>query len=132
MGSGDAQRTWFPEMIDILKDAWHSEISLEELIALRDRLDGSLQTIRSERKIIPPMMWRPKCQKRHRSAQPKVSVRATILAFGRFQIADQSEVKSIEKNWNKYRKENQLDLYGKKQQVITCQFSQREESGRQN
>ena len=101
----------------MLKDAWHSELSLEELIALRDRLDGALQTIRSERKIVPPMMWCPKCQKRHRSAPPKVSLRATILAFGRFHIADQPEVKSMEKKWNKYRKENQLDPYGKKPQA---------------
>jgi len=115
MASGDAQRTWFPKMIEMLKDAWHPELSLEELIALRDRLDKTLQTIRRDGNIIPPMMWCPKCQKRHRSAHPKVSVRAAILAVGRFQIADQSEVKSIEKKWNIFRKQNQLDLYGKKE-----------------
>lgn len=115
MASGDAQRTWFPEMIDMLKDSWHPELTPEELIVLRDRLDKNLQTIRRDRNIIPPMMWCPKCQERHRSAHPKVSVRATVLAFGRLQIADQSEVKSIEKKWNTFRKQNQLDLYGKKE-----------------
>jgi hypothetical protein len=112
MASGDAQRTWFPEMIEMLKDAWHPDLSPEELIALRDRLDKTLQTIRRDRNIVPPMMWCSKCQKRHRSAHPKVSVRATVLAVGRFQIADQSEVKSLEKKWNTFRKQNQLDLYG--------------------
>ena len=130
MASGDAQRTWFPEMIEMLKDAWYPEISLEELISLRDRLDKTLQNIHRDKNIIPPMMWCPKCQKRHRSAHPKISVRATILAIGRFQVADQTEVKLIEKKWNTIRKQNQLDLYGKKapghnltlerDQAITC------------
>lgn len=115
MASGDAQRTWFPKMIEILKDAWHPELSPDELITLRDRLNKTLQTIRSDRNIIPPMMWCPKCQKRQRSAHPKVSVRATILAFGRFRIADQPQVKFIEKKWNTFRKQNQLDLYGIKE-----------------
>jgi hypothetical protein len=119
MAAGDAQRTWFPEMIEMLKDDWYSSMSLDELIALRDRLDATLQTIRTERRILPAMMYCPHCQKRHRSAPPKVSVRAMILALARFEIAAQSEVKTLEKLWNKHRKQHQLDRDGKKEQVIT-------------
>lgn len=104
MASGDAQRTWFPEMIGMLKDDWHASMSLDALISLRDRLDATLQTIRTERHILPAMMYCPRCQKRHRAAPPKVSVRAMILALARFEIAPQSEVKTLEKLWNKHRK----------------------------
>jgi len=51
MPSGDAQRTWFPEMIAVLRREWDSSMSLTELIALRDRLDAMLQAIRSTRNI---------------------------------------------------------------------------------
>jgi len=65
-------------------------MSNDELISLRDRLDETLQKIRNERNIIPSMMWCPKCQKRHRSAPPKVLVRAMILALKRFKIASET------------------------------------------
>ena len=112
MASGDAQRTWFPEMIAMLGQAWSPSMSEIEWIALRDRLDTTLQTIRSERNILPAMMWCPNCQARHRSAPPKVSVRAMILALGRFELASAAEVKVLERQWNTYRKRHQLDRYG--------------------
>ncbi|PON12722.1 hypothetical protein C2W62_38120 [Candidatus Entotheonella serta] len=118
MASGDAQRTWFPEMIETLGQSWSPSMSETDLIALRDRLDTTLQTIRSERDIQPPMMWCPGCQARHRSAPPKVSVRAMILALGRFELALTSEVKALERRWNTYRKNHQLDRYGMKEQSV--------------
>ena len=87
-------------------------MSEPDLIALRDRLDTTLQTIRSERHILPAMMWCPKCQARHRSAPPKVSVRAMILALDRFYLVSADEVKVLERRWNTYRKRHQLDRYG--------------------
>lgn len=115
MASGDAQRTWFPEMIEMLGQTWSPSISESELLALRDRLDSTLQTIRSERHILPAMMWCPNCQAHHPSAPPKVSVRAMILALGRFEMASASEVKALERRWNTYRRRNQLDRYGMKE-----------------
>jgi hypothetical protein len=112
MASGDAQRTWFPEMIETLGQAWSPSLSETEWIALRDHLDTILQMIRSERNIQPAMMWCPNCQARHRSAPPKVSVRAMILALGRFEIAPAAEVKALERRWNTYRKHHHLDRYG--------------------
>src|SRR4029450_1149701 len=109
MASGDAQRTWFPEMIEMLHQTWSASMSANELLALRDRLETTLETIRSERHILPAMMWCPHCQARHRSAPPKVSVRAMILALGRFGMASASEVKALERRWNTYRKRHQLE-----------------------
>ena len=114
MASGDAQRTWFPEMIEMLRKEWRSSLTLEELIKLRDSLDATLQFIRRSRKILPPRIWCQNCKQYQRAGSPKVSVRAIILALGRFDIANQQDVKTLEKNWKKYRNENDLDLYGKK------------------
>jgi len=59
MPAGDAQRTWFPEMITALRREWRETMSCAEPVELRDRLDAMLQVIRSERDIHPPMMKHP-------------------------------------------------------------------------
>ena len=42
-----------------------------------------------------------------------VSVRALILALGRFGIATPAKTKTLERGWAKYRNLHGLDLYGK-------------------
>ena len=53
------------------------------------------------------------CGAEHRMAKPRVSVRAMILALGRFDIASEIQTKKLERGWAKYRKQEGLDLYGK-------------------
>jgi len=56
MPSGDAQRTWFPEMVVRLRSEWNEEISMLALISLRDGLDSMLQRIRTSRNIQTPII----------------------------------------------------------------------------
>ena len=112
MPSGDASRTWFPELVEILRSRWHVEMKLDELIQLTAELDDTLQDIRASRNIQPPMMWCPKCLARRRASPPRVSVRAAILALGRFGVANAETVKTLEKRWKKHRQVYHLDLYG--------------------
>ena len=113
MASGDRSRTWFAEMIEALRDEWRADLTVEELIRLAERLDRMLTEIRSERNIKPPMIYCPECGKRGPAAEPRVSVRATILATGRFGIGEQADVKAQERSWKKYRSAQGLDLYGR-------------------
>lgn len=113
MPSGDPQRTWFPEMIEMLRTKWGSRLDWDEIILLRDELDEMLQNIRAERNIHPPVINCPKCGKRHSGSFSKVSVRALILSLERFGIVSGREMKDLEKQWKKYRLQNMLDLYGK-------------------
>jgi hypothetical protein len=92
MPAGDAQRTWFPELIDMLRADWTDSFSWAEVILLRDRLDETLQRIRRSRDILPPMMYCRACQERHRAAPPRVSVRALLLALPRYDIASEEVV----------------------------------------
>ena len=108
MASGDAQRVWFPELIAIVRQAGDMALSIDALLCLRDQLDTTLQRIRQRRQILPALMWCPHCQARHRAAPPSVSVRATILAVGRFTRATAAEVQALEKQWNRYRRQHQL------------------------
>jgi hypothetical protein len=42
MPAGDAQRSWFPEMVEVLRSRWRADMPLAELVALRDELDAML------------------------------------------------------------------------------------------
>jgi hypothetical protein len=61
MPSGDAQRTWFPEMIGRLRVEWHQGMSIPALIGLRDELDGTLHRIRAGRSIQTPIITCRRC-----------------------------------------------------------------------
>jgi len=87
-------------------------MSLAGLIELSTSVDGILRQIRHERHILPPAIRCRKCGRIGRAAEPKVSVRATILALARFDIASPTVTKKMEKEWAKYRVQNGLDLYG--------------------
>lgn len=113
MPAGDPQRVWFPEMLTRLHGEWREAMSFAALIELCDSLDTMLHQIRSERHIFSPVFTCPECGLRGPMAEPRVSVRAMILALGRFGVASPAETKALEREWAKYRKQHGLDLYGK-------------------
>jgi len=112
MPSGDAQKTWFPELVVLLRRDWNPSMSMQQLIELRNKLDDMLQTIRTERSILPPLMTCSHCGLKGHAARPKVSVRAMIFALSRFRIASLEDVHALEKIWDRYRRDGHLDLYG--------------------
>jgi hypothetical protein len=97
MPSGDAQRTWFPEMIVRLRSGWHEEMSIPALIGLRDELDETLHRIRDGRNIQRPIITCRRCGRTGHAAEPRVSVRALILALARFEIASKDQARVLEK-----------------------------------
>jgi hypothetical protein len=114
MPAGDAQRVWFPEMMDTLRARWHDGISFDELTQLRDKLDAMLEQIRSERQIRPPVFRCSRCGRVGEGAALHVSVRAMILSLARFRIASPEQTAALEKGWAGYRSKNGLDLFGKR------------------
>ena len=125
MAAGDAQRVWFPEMIEWLRSQWHQGMSFDAIIELRDDQDVMLQRIRSERHIRPPIVRCPQCGHVGEGAELHVSVRAVILSLPRFGITATELACALQKNWAAYRKKNGLDLYGNSStspptQVASC------------
>jgi len=113
MASGDAQRTWFPEMVEELRKRWRRDLSLPALIELRDEFDSMLHRVRSVRQVHSPVIRCRKCGHVGPAAEPEVSVRSVIIAVGRFGIASLEEAKELEKRWVAHRKAHALDLHGK-------------------
>ena len=52
MASGDAQKVWFPELIEMVRQAEAPAMSMDALLRLRDQLNTTLQTIRHTRQIL--------------------------------------------------------------------------------
>lgn len=113
MSQGDAQRVWFPEMIDELRAQWRPDLSFEALITLRDHLDAMLQQIRHDRKIHSATVRCPHCRRMTEAAPPQVTVRAMILSLLRSDIAAADQVHTLEKSWAAHRKQNTLGVLGK-------------------
>ncbi len=112
MTSGDAQRTWFPEMVDALRKRWRADLSFEGWIGLVAELDEMLQRIRAERHIHPPIFRCLDYGHITQGAEIHVTVRAMVFSLGRFGIVPMEEMKQIEKRWAAHRKQHGLDLYG--------------------
>ena len=112
MAAGDAHRVWFPEMVEHLRLRWRDDLSLNDLLGLRNELDDMLGRIRATRQISNPIFKCPRCGHIGRGADPHVSVRATILALARFRVAAREQARALEKAWSAYRKTSGLDLYG--------------------
>jgi hypothetical protein len=102
-------------MVEALRTEWSADMPWNDLIALRDRLDSMLKRIRESRNIMPAATSAlcPRCESPMVQGAASVSVRATILALGRFGIAPEAEVTLLEKRWNKYRLATGCDLQGK-------------------
>lgn len=113
MPSGDAQRTWFPEIVVQLRAEWRAGMSMPALISLRDELDEMLHRIRVGRNIRTPIITCHRCGMTGPAAEPHVSVRALILALARFEIAPKDETRALEKAWATYRKHHRLNIEGK-------------------
>jgi len=112
MPAGQAHTTWFPELKEILKNKWSSNLSIEQHFDLVDDLNNKLKQIRTDLNIQPPMMWCPKCQKRHRSKFSNVSITAMYYALKRFELCENDVFNKLLREWKKYSKSENIDIYG--------------------
>ena len=112
MPAGQAHTTWFPDLKDILKNKWSSNLSIVQHFDLVNDLNKKLKQIRTELNIQPPMMWCPKCQKRHRSRFTDVSITAIYYALKRFEFCENNEFNKLLREWKKYSKSENVDIYG--------------------
>jgi hypothetical protein len=131
MPAGDPQRTWFPEMVEELRRRCRMGMSFTELVELRDQLDAMLHQIRSERHISTPVIRCPRCGHVGPAAEPDVSVRAMILAVGRFGVGPVEHVKALEKRWAAHRREYGFDLHGRAAGTTTTALACSHRSGRE-
>jgi hypothetical protein len=113
MAPGDAQRVWFPEMIATLKSHWSSSVTWEELAIICRTMSKKREEIRKTRGIKPP---KTKCRKcgsiSGGSNNYLISIRSALFVLKNSDVITEEEFKKLDKEWKKYKKENNLDPYG--------------------
>jgi hypothetical protein len=82
------------------------------MVALRDQLQEDLERFRAQRGIVPAVIHCRHCGTTAPAAPPVISVRAMLLAVGRFEIDTREVVRQRERAWATYRVQQGLNLVG--------------------
>ncbi len=112
MAAGERSQIWFPEIVDMLRSRWRQDLSWQSVVELRDLLQSSLDEIRQGRGILPPVFRCPGCGHVGPAKPPVISVRAMLISVRRFGIDTIEAVEDREREWERYRRKNKLDLLG--------------------
>ncbi len=112
--AGDAQRVWFPEMLEVLTAAWSPATTWDELVELCARLTALRTDLREARGILPPLMTCPKCGSVSREDIKGVSIRSALFALRKAGRISDSDVQRLDREWKKHRAARGLDALGNK------------------
>lgn len=113
MPAGDAQRVWFPEMLEELQHMWSSSPSWDELAEFCQRMAEKRKQICESRGIKSPRFRCPTCGAEARARDPEVSIRSAFFALKKIGVITEVERKGFDKSWNNHKKNNRLDPYGR-------------------
>lgn len=125
MPAGDAQRVWFPAMLDDLRSFCSKETAWEKLADFCDRMTEKRKEIRLKRGIqpprtipLPPGVRCPTCGQMSGKTSSKdplgVSIRSALFAMKKNGFITDAKFKKLVRSWMKHKKKNGLDAYGRK------------------
>ncbi|WP_146456082.1 hypothetical protein [Rubripirellula tenax] len=112
MPSGDAQRAWFPEMLEELTQFWTGEPDWLQVVTFCQTMTSRRSSIRNQRGIRDPMMTCRNCGGKHAMILPPISPRSLLFALQKIDIITNDELKQLDKQWKSFRKEENLDAQG--------------------
>jgi hypothetical protein len=112
MAAGERSQIWFPEIVAMLRGRWRQDLSWQSVVELRDLLQSKLDEIRQSRGILPPVFRCRSCGHVGPAKPPFISVRAMLISVRRFGIDTIETVENREREWERYRRKNKLDLLG--------------------
>jgi hypothetical protein len=113
MASGDAQRVWFPEMLEALVAAWSASMAWEELADFCERMTLERRAIRASRGIEPPLTRCTRCGAVSRADIRGVSIRSALFALKNTGTISPADFGMLDKRWQKHRVNAGLDPYGR-------------------
>ena len=114
MASGDAQRVWFPEMLNQLRTAWLASMTWDELAAFCQRVTVERRALRASRGIEPPTTRCSRCGAASKSDIRGVTIRSALFALRKMGVVEEAGFKALDKSWMRHKVANQLDPYGRR------------------
>jgi sugar diacid utilization regulator len=117
VASGDAQRAWFPEMLENLKETWNKNMTWKQISILCGEMQSIRNRIRKERNIKPIRFFCKKCGKYQVTPPLPITIRSLLFALKKIKKITEEEFKELDKDWKKYRKTKNLDIYGKEKNL---------------
>lgn len=114
MPAGDAQRVWFPEMLEVLIASWSPSTTWDELVELCGRLTELRTDLRQSRGIQAPLTKCSKCGGVSRGDIKGVSVRSALFALRKADVLSDTDFERLDHDWKRHRAVRGLDALGKK------------------
>ena len=103
--------TWYREVVADLRESWKPNLSWEEVIALRARLQQTVTHLaalrREQRNKAGPI-----CAPCGGNLVSLITVRAVLFATKRFGLETAERFEVLDREWAKYRAANNLDMCG--------------------
>jgi hypothetical protein len=116
MAAGDAQRVWFPEMIDQLREAWSLKMTWEELADFCAHITVFHLELRRAKGIRAPLTRCRGCGHEHRKEIGGVTIRSALFALRKHRVITERRLEILDKSWKKHRAKHGLDAFGRPKQ----------------
>jgi hypothetical protein len=114
MASGDHTRAWFPEMLEMLKSRWNSDLDWQACANLCLDMTDYRVKLKKDKGIGPALGKCTECGGRTEIGPAPISIRSLLFALQKNgQISEQQRVE-LERNWLKFQKQETFDAYGNK------------------
>ena len=125
MPGRDRAQTWFREVIAELRGSWRPDLPWNGVIELREKLQRTLDEVVALRDRAHAGAG-SRCSHCGGQMRPVVTVRAVLLALGRFGIESADTVRQLDKTWAKHRALHQLDMFGCRSETKVAHADARE------
>ena len=116
MAAGDAQRVWFPEMLEELAAWWKPDVTWEALGEFCGRMMEMRKAIREARGIEAPLMYCRECNKMETMDIPGITMRSALFALKKAGVLSDDQLQERDRSWKRHQRKNGLDGYGKKKE----------------
>ena len=113
---GDNAQVWFRAVVAQLRDSWRPDSSWDSVVELRNALQRTLDSVVDQRRSSRPTR-RHACSCCGGEMRPVISVRAVLLALGRFGIEPDEKMRQLDKEWGKHRALHRLDMFGRQKEM---------------
>lgn len=112
MPSGDAIRSWFPEMLEGLAEKWSPSLSWEEWAVLCREMTELRTRIRKERRISGQKMFCKGCGEVKEMVPLPIGIRSMLFALKKVKLLDDDQLVRLDKEWKKHQRIHGLDNLG--------------------